>query len=82
MANENVTVDTSMCVCVCAHACMRASIQNLSLVIHTRDKRSSWRVITMRTEPQVRKARPMSDVTSTALGKEDMAVRLYAIQDE
>jgi hypothetical protein len=31
---------------------------------------SSWGVISMRTEPQGRKARPITDVTSTALGKE------------
>jgi hypothetical protein len=32
--------------------------------------RNSWRVITMRTESQGRKARLIADVTSTALGEE------------
>jgi hypothetical protein len=36
----------------------------------------------MITKPQGRKARPITDVTSTALGKKEMAVRLWAIQDE
>jgi hypothetical protein len=30
----------------------------------------------MRTEPQGRKERPITDVTSTALGKDEMVVRL------
>jgi hypothetical protein len=37
--------------------------------------RSSWRVIITRNEPRGRKARPITDVASTALGKEEMAVR-------
>jgi hypothetical protein len=37
-----------------------------------REQRSKWRVITTRTEPWGRKARPIIDVTSTALGKEEM----------
>jgi hypothetical protein len=44
--------------------------------------RSSWRVITMRTEPWGRKARLITDITSIALGKEEMDVCLYAIWDE
>jgi hypothetical protein len=39
-------------------------------------RESSWRVITVRTEPQGRKVRPITDVTSTALRKEEMAVCL------
>jgi hypothetical protein len=35
---------------------------------------SSWRVITVRTKPRGRKVRPITDVTSTTLGKEEMAV--------
>jgi hypothetical protein len=35
-----------------------------------------------RTDPLRRKARPITDVTSTAFGKEEMAVCLYAIQDK
>jgi hypothetical protein len=37
---------------------------------------SSWRVITMRTEPWGRKARSITDITSTALKKEEMSVYL------
>jgi hypothetical protein len=37
---------------------------------------SSWRVTTVETEPRGRKARPITDFTGTALGKEGMAVRL------
>jgi hypothetical protein len=37
---------------------------------------SSWRVIAVRNEPRERKTRPIEDVTSTALGKKEMAVRL------
>jgi hypothetical protein len=37
---------------------------------------SSWRVITLRTEPHGRKVKPITDNTSTALGKDEMAVRL------
>jgi hypothetical protein len=37
---------------------------------------SNWRVVTGRTEPRGRKARPITDVTITVLGKEEMAVRL------
>jgi hypothetical protein len=33
-------------------------------------------VITLRTEPRGRKAKPIKAVTSTALGKEEMEVRL------
>jgi hypothetical protein len=36
----------------------------------------SWRVITVRTEPRGRKARPITDVTITVFEKEEMAVRL------
>jgi hypothetical protein len=36
----------------------------------------------VRTEAWRRKARPITDITSTAFGKEEMAVCLYAIQDE
>jgi hypothetical protein len=46
----------------------------------TQDKRpegrSSWTVITMRTEPQRRKVRPVTDVTSIARRIEEMAVHL------
>jgi hypothetical protein len=34
------------------------------------------RVITVRTEPQGRKARLITDITSTALGEEEMVVYL------
>jgi hypothetical protein len=37
---------------------------------------SNWTVITVRTEPWGRKARPITDATSTAFGKEEMAVHL------
>jgi hypothetical protein len=43
---------------------------------------SSWRVTTVRTKPQGRKVRTITDVTSTAPRKEEMAVHIYAIQDE
>jgi hypothetical protein len=43
---------------------------------------SSWRVITMRNKPWGRKARPNKDVTSIALGKEEMVVCQQDIQDE
>jgi hypothetical protein len=33
-----------------------------------------WRVITGRTEPRGRKARPITDITNTALGKEEIVV--------
>jgi hypothetical protein len=33
---------------------------------------SGWRVITARPDPRGRKARPITDVISTALGKEDV----------
>jgi hypothetical protein len=36
----------------------------------------------MTAEPQGRKARLITDVTNTALGKEEMAVHLQAIRDE
>jgi hypothetical protein len=36
---------------------------------------SSWRVSTARTDPRGRKERPVSDAKSTALGKEEIAVR-------
>jgi hypothetical protein len=39
---------------------------------------SSWcggRVITVGTEPRKKKARPITDITITALGKEEMAIR-------
>jgi hypothetical protein len=42
---------------------------------------SSWRVITVRSEPRGKKARPITGVTSTALGKEETAVRLRAISE-
>jgi hypothetical protein len=35
----------------------------------------------MRTEPRGRKVRPITDVTSTALGKEEMAIYLEAIRN-
>jgi hypothetical protein len=41
-----------------------------------------WRVITVKNEPRERNARPITDVTSTDLGKEEMSVRLLAIRDE
>jgi hypothetical protein len=54
-----------------------------------RDKRpyggsngNHWRVITVRNETRGRNARPITDVTSIDLGKEEMSVRLYAIRDE
>jgi hypothetical protein len=34
---------------------------------------NSWRIITVRNEPWGREARPIIEVTSTALGKEEMA---------
>jgi hypothetical protein len=34
------------------------------------------RVITVRTEPQGRKAKPTTDVPNTAIGKEEMVVGL------
>jgi hypothetical protein len=37
---------------------------------------NSWRVITVRTESMGRKERLIADVTRTAQGKEEMAVRL------
>lgn len=39
-----------------------------------RNRRSSWRVITLRTKSQGRKARPITDVISTGLRKEEMAI--------
>jgi hypothetical protein len=36
----------------------------------------------MRNEPHGRKARPITEVTNTALGKEEMAVRLWTIMTE
>jgi hypothetical protein len=36
----------------------------------------------METEPWGRRVRPITDITSTALRKEEMAVRLLAIRDE
>jgi hypothetical protein len=36
----------------------------------------------MRTKPWERKAKPITDVTSTALGKEEMVVCLQAVQNE
>jgi hypothetical protein len=38
--------------------------------------RNSWRVITVRTEPQGRKARLIADVISLVLGEEEMVVCL------
>jgi hypothetical protein len=38
--------------------------------------RRSWRIIIMRNEPQERQARPFADITSTAHGKKEIAVRL------
>jgi hypothetical protein len=43
-----------------------------------REQREQLESITMRIEPRGRKARLITDVTSTALGKE-MAVRLYKL---
>jgi hypothetical protein len=38
--------------------------------------------IAVRTEPRGRTTRPITDVASAALGKEEMAVRVLAIRDE
>jgi hypothetical protein len=43
---------------------------------------NSWGVITVRTEPRRKKVRLITDVTNTALAKEEIAILLYAIQDE
>jgi hypothetical protein len=50
---------------------------------NTRDKRplggtsgSSWIVISVRTKPRGRKVRPITDITSTAVRKEEMVVCL------
>jgi hypothetical protein len=37
---------------------------------------SCWRIITVRREPQGRKARAITDITRPAIGKEEMVVRL------
>jgi hypothetical protein len=37
---------------------------------------SSWKVITKKTERRRRKMKPITDVTNTALGKEEIVVRL------
>jgi hypothetical protein len=37
---------------------------------------------TLHTDPQERKVRPITDITSTALRKEEMAVRLWAVRNE
>jgi hypothetical protein len=39
-------------------------------------ERSSWRVITMRTELQGRTLGPIMEITSIVLGKEEMVVHL------
>jgi hypothetical protein len=40
---------------------------------------SIWRVITVTNEPWGRKARPITDITSIALEKEQMMVRLWHV---
>jgi hypothetical protein len=44
-----------------------------------RSSGSSWRVITVRTEPQGRKVRPNTDIMSTALGKEEISSYTTAV---
>jgi hypothetical protein len=43
---------------------------------HKGEQREPFRVMILRTEPRARKTRPITDVASTALGKEEMMVRL------
>jgi hypothetical protein len=47
-----------------------------------REQWSSWGVITIRNEPWGRKAKLITDIRSTALRKEEMAVHLWALRDE
>jgi hypothetical protein len=38
--------------------------------------------LTLRSEPRGRKARPITDIKSTVLRKEEMVVRLWTIREE